>query len=129
MALIRLDPDAAIDYIPVFDRDNVIDPLIIKCRYVPRKLHLEFTDVLSRSLEGITDRQKRVDIQRACDRDQFCKQVIEIKNYFEADGKTPIADPGTFYDSVDGDLVFEIIEAITTQSKLTEGQRKNLKAG
>jgi hypothetical protein len=124
MALIQLDPDKIIDYVPEFDRANTTDPLIIRCKYVPRKLALEYADIIARSFDGVMDQQKRIQIERACNKDQFCKQVVEIVNY-TAEGGGPITDPAEFYDSVDGTLIFEILDAMVTQSKLTEGQRKN----
>jgi len=127
MALILLDPDKIVDYVPEFDRKNTEDPLIIRCKYVPRKLSLEFNDVIARAWGNVTDTHKRIEIERACNRDQFIKQVVEVKNFIDGGGKE-IIDPGVFYDSVDATLIFEIMDAMVTQSKLTGGQRKNLPA-
>lgn len=127
MALILLDPDKIVDYVPEFDRKNTEDPLIIRCKYVPRKLSLEFNDVIARAMQGVTDLHKRVQIERSCNKDQFMKQVSEVKNFTGPDGKKT-SDSGIFYDSVDATLIFEIMDAMVTQSKLTEGQRKNLPA-
>jgi len=124
MALILLDPDKIIDYVPDFDRKNIVDPLIIRCKYVPRKLSLEFNDIIARAMQGVTDLHKRVEIERACNKEQFIKQVVEVKNFTDEEGKS-VSDPGIFYDSVDSILIFEIMDAMVTQSKLTEGQRKN----
>jgi hypothetical protein len=128
MALIQLDPDKIIDYVPLFDRKNTKDPLIVRCKYVPRKLSVAFSDVIARAIQEVSDRQKRVDIQRACDKEQFCKQVVEIKNFFD-DELNEITDPAIFYDMVDTNLIFEILEAMVNQSILTEGQLKNLEPG
>ena len=123
MALIILDPDQIIEYIPVSQRKEEA-PVTICCKYINRAQFLKYTDKIAHRLRGKSDPEERLEIQRECDREQFCRQVVEVRNVTDAAGNE-VTDPGEFYDSVDAELIYEIQDALGRQATLTEGQRKN----
>ena len=128
MALIRIDPDAINEYVPIAERKNTKDPLYIKCKFVPHRMAVEFNRIIIRAFGDERDRQRREEIEDTCNRDQFLRQVTGVVNFLDTDGKTPITDVGIFYDSVDGILMNELLSAILDQGTLTAGQRKNFTA-
>jgi len=128
MALIILDENEIIDYVPVRERGEE-NPLIIRCKYVNRALALQFSDRIAERWKGVTGMEQRLKIERVVNREQFGEQVVEIKNFYDSDEETMITDPLIFYDKVDGDLVAEILDAMMSQAELTKGQSKNFGAG
>ena len=57
-------------------------------------------------------------------REQFCENVKRIENY-SVKGRE-ITDPAEFFDVADNAYISEIIEAMESSAKLSEGQVKNL---
>jgi hypothetical protein len=131
MALITLDPETIIEYIPKFERDNAnsIDPLIVKLRYMPHKKYLDYLSAMTREMSTTSDPERQTRISKSHDRKMFCEHVIGFENWNKLDGTKEDDDPGAFYDRNDKELIYEIQSAIQDSGKLTEFQRKNLPAG
>lgn len=129
MALITLDPETINEYIPEFDRENSVDPLIIKMRYMPHKKYLEYITMMTREMGTTNDTEKQSQISRAHDRKMFCDHVVGFENWLKLDGTKEPDDPGAFYDRNDKGLIYEIQTAIQESGVLSKGQRKNLPAG
>lgn len=128
MALIKLNKDQAIPYVPLFDRKNTKDPLTVYIKYVPAVLHDEFFSKLQNQVSEVTNLMARAEISQAHDKEMFIKQVVKVENFTDQDGKK-IDDMSVFYDSIDNNLRSEIIAAMVSQSILTAGQRKNFEGG
>ena len=86
MALIQVDPDKAIEYVPVFDRGNKKDPLIVHIKFVSSLVYEEYLRDLQNEGKGITDDKKRVEITKAHDENMFMKQVVKVENFLDSDG-------------------------------------------
>jgi hypothetical protein len=124
MALTELDPDKAVEYIPLFDRKNTENPLIIHIKYTSSKVYEGFLNDLAREAKTATNEESRVKINMAHDRSVFLKQVVKVENFLDSEGKE-IKDVGRFYDAIDFHLKNEILETMISMGRLEEGQRKN----
>lgn len=124
MALIQVDPDKAIEYVPVFDRGNKEDPLIVHIKFVSSLVYEEYLRDLQNEGKGITDDKKRVEITKAHDENMFMKQVVKVENFLDSDGNQ-VKDVKLFYQSIDYQLKMEILHAMISTAELTKGQRKN----
>ena len=69
----------------------------------------------------VTEISTRVTVE--VQREQFCENVKGIKNFF-VNGRE-ITDPAEFFEIADNGTVTEIIEAMESSAKLSEGQIKN----
>ena len=124
MAIISFDPDAIIDYIPEYagNRESE-DPCIVKLKYVPYSRVQHYARILSAKTHGEKDYSKIAEITQGIQRKQFIENVDSIYGYYV--GVNEVMDASGFYETADTDLVIEVIRAMESQSKLTEGQRKN----
>lgn len=123
MALIQLDPNEIIDFIPQRFRGEK-EPLIVRCKYVNRSLFLQYTDRMAERMRGV-EIENRLAIERLVNKEQFQEQVVEVLNYYAPDGKTPITDPGEFYEKEDAELIGEVLDAMMRKAELLKGQAKN----
>lgn len=123
MAIIGFSKDALTDFVPAFNGNrNSPDPCAVKLRFVPYGKILEYRKRIEVRMHGAqpTDYQR---VAREVQREQFVENVASVSGYFC--GEKELKDPGEFYDNADHDLVVEIIRAMESTQKLTEGQRKN----
>lgn len=124
MAIISFDKDALIDYVPAFggnrDSDN---PCIVKMKFVPYSKIQHYSRLIAARTKNLSDPSKVTEISQEIQKKQFVENVDFISGYFV--GSREVTDPGEFYDTADTDLVIEILKAMESASKLTEGQRKN----
>jgi hypothetical protein len=124
MALIQIDPEKAVEYVPVFDRLNKKNPLIVHIKYVPSLVYEEYLRELQTEGKGVTDEKKRLEISKAHDENMFLKQVVKVENFLDSDGNQ-VTDVKVFYKSIDHQLKMELIHAMVNTAELTAGQRKN----
>jgi hypothetical protein len=124
MALIRLDPNELILFIPRFERNNHKDPLTVHIKYVSAVCRDEYLRRMGLELKDAGTDLRKLEITRAHDKEMFCKQIVKIDNYVNADG-SPIEDVAVFYESIDWALRSELLGAMEDQATLTAGQRKN----
>jgi len=125
MAIISFDPDGIIEYMPAYggNRDSE-DPCVVGIRFVSYSKIQHYSRVISAKTKGVTDPSKITEVTQGIQRKQFVENVENIVGYFV--GSKEVTEPGEFYDTADTDLVLEIIQAMESVVKLTEGQVKNL---
>lgn len=124
MAIISFDKDALVDYIPEYggNRDS-FDPCIVRLKFVPYSRVQHYSRVIAARTRGISDPPKITEATQEVQRKQFVENVDSIYGYYV--GEREVVEPDEFYDTADTDLVIEIIRAMESHAKLTEGQKKN----
>ncbi|MBI5562757.1 MAG: hypothetical protein HY894_07915 [Deltaproteobacteria bacterium] len=124
MAIISFDKDALIDYVPEHggNRDS-FDPCVVRLRYVPYSRVQQYARVLAARNKGINDPARAAEITQHVQKKQFTENVEGISGYYVEERE--VTDPDEFYETADTDLVVEIIRAMESTARLTEGQRKN----
>lgn len=124
MAIVSFDRDSIIDYIPEYggNRES-LDPCIVSLRFVPYSRVQEYSRLLAARTRGLADQARIAELTQSVQRKQFVENVECIQGYYV--GEMRISDPGEFYDTADTDLVLEVIRAMESNSRLSEGQRKN----
>lgn len=124
MAIISLDREMAVDFIPEYGGNRDSDtPCIVRLKFVPYSRIQHYSRLIAARTKSATDPAKVTEVSQEIQRRQFVDSVESITGYYI--GEREIKDPGEFYDSADTDLILEIIRAMESSSKLTEGQRKN----
>jgi hypothetical protein len=124
MAIISFDRDAVIDYIPEYAGNRNSDtPCVVMLRFVPYSRVQHYARVIAARARALSDPTKAAEVAHEVQKKQFVENVEMISGYFVGD--EPVTDPGEFYDTADTELVTEIIKAMESHAKLTEGQRKN----
>ena len=124
MAIISFDPHSTVDYIPEYggNRDGD-EPCVVSLRFVPYSRIQHYSRVIAAQTKGESDAAKAAEITQGVQRRQFVESVESISGYYV--GELEVTDSGQFYDTADTDLVIEVIRAMESAQKLTEGQRKN----
>ncbi len=124
MAIISFDTESVIDYLPEYsgNRDTV-DPCVVKLKFVPFSRLQQYSRLLAARSKNITDDGRVAEVSLSIQKKQFCDNVESVSGYFVESSE--VVDPETFYETADTELVVEIMDAMVSNSKLTEGQRKN----
>lgn len=130
MAISSFSQDTIIEYTPESERGSD-NPCVIKTKFVSFARVQHYANIIERKvgedIRGIKDVNKRVELKtrvaREVQRQQFVENVVGVENY-SVDGKS-ITTAAELYDAADNDLITEIIMAMESSSRLTEGQRKN----
>ncbi len=122
MALHGFSEDDIIEYVPESERGSE-DPCIVRLRFVPYSRVKHYSQVLASRIQGVTKNAKIVEQTQKVQRKQFTNSVESISGYYL--GGEEVTDTGVFYDTADSDLIVEILGAMESHSKLTEGQAKN----
>ena len=124
MAIVSFDREALIDYVPEYagNRES-FDPCVVRLRYVPYSRVQHYARILAARNKGIQDPARSTEIVHHIQKKQFTENVESICGYYVEDRE--VCDPETFYDTADTDLIIEIIRAMESTSRLTDGQRKN----
>lgn len=124
MAIISFDKEALIDYVPEYsDNRDSLDPCVVRLRYVPYSRVQHYARILAARNKGVQDPARFAEITQHIQKRQFTESVESVLGYFVEDRE--IVDPEVFYETADTELVIEIIRAMESISRLTEGQRKN----
>lgn len=124
MAIISFSKDTLVDYVPTYGNNRESsDPCIVRLRFVPYSKVQDYSRQIAARLKGVTDPAKQTDISREIQKRQFMESVDSISGY-TVDGKN-ITTAEDFYDTADTDLIIEVIKAMESASKLSEGQKKN----
>jgi len=125
MAIISFDKNTLVDYVPEYGNNRTsVDPCIVRLRPVPYSKVQEYSRILSaRSTAAKGDVVKLTDTAREVQKKQFTENVESVSGYFVGDRE--VTDAECFYESADTDLIIEILRAMESMSKLSEGQRKN----
>lgn len=125
MAIIGFDKDAVIDYAPEYggNRDSE-NPCVVRLRFVPYSKVQQYSRLIAlKNKDAKNDTTKAIECAQAVQKKQFCESVESVSGYFVAGRE--VTDPAEFYDTADTDLILEIIRAMESSARLTEGQRKN----
>ena len=125
MAIISFDKDALIDYAPEYggNRDSDI-PCIVRLRFVPYSKLQQYSRLIAlRNKDAKSDVTKAIEAAQAIQKKQFVESVEGVSGFL-VNGRE-VADPAEFYETADTDLILEIIRAMESSARLTEGQRKN----
>ena len=124
MSIVSFDKESIVDYIPEYggNRESS-DPCVVSLRFVPYSRVQEYSRLLAARTRGVADSVKVAELTQHVQRKQFVENVENISGYFV--GSMKVTSPGEFFDTADTDLVLEVIRAMESNSRLTEGQRKN----
>lgn len=125
MAIISFDKDVLIDYVPEYggNRDSE-NPCVVRLRYVPYSKVQHYSRLIAlKNKDAKNDVTKTIEAAQAIQKRQFVESVESVSGFFINEREVP--DSAEFYDTADTDLVLEIIRAMESSAKLTEGQRKN----
>ncbi len=124
MAIISFDRDAVVDYIPEYggNRESV-DSCVVRLKFVPYSRVQHYSRMIAARAKGLSDPQKVTEVSQQVQKNQFVENVESVSGYYV--GEREVTDPAEFYETADTDLVVEIIKAMESHSRLTEGQRKN----
>jgi hypothetical protein len=130
MAIITFDETEVVEYVPRSERGEK-NPTVVGMHRLPFKTVEKYSRMVT---EGFG--RKQVDVTRVAEqsrsvqRKQFSEGIAWIKNYFVIKGgvKREITTPEEFYDVIDNGLMAELIGAMESTEKLTEGQLKNFVA-
>ncbi len=124
MALISFDKDTIIDYIPSYGNNRDSDnPCIVRMKYIPYSRVQHYGKLLAAKAKNVHDAVKVAEAGQEIQRKQFTESVESISGY-SVNGRD-VTDPSELYDTADTDLILELIRAMESQQKLSEGQRKN----
>ena len=124
MAIISFDKDALVDFVPEYGKNRGSEnPCVVRLRFVPFKRIQHYRQLMDARNKGVLDPGKITENSQTVQRQQFIESVDLVSGYFVGDRE--VGDPGEFYDTADADLVVEILLAMISNEKLSEGQRKN----
>ena len=124
MSIVSFDKESVVDYIPEYggNRESS-DPCVVSLRFVPYSRVQEYSRLLAARARGVADPVKVAELTQHVQKRQFVENVENVSGYFV--GVTKVTNPGEFFDTADTDLVLEVIRAMESTSRLTDGQRKN----
>lgn len=124
MSIVSFDKDSVVDYIPEYggNRESA-DPCVVSLKFVPYSRVQEYSRLLAARTRGVADPVKVAELTQHVQKKQFVENVEGVSGYFV--GATKVTSAGEFFDTADTDLVLEVIRAMESTSRLTEGQRKN----
>ena len=123
MALISFDKDTLIDFIPAYAGNRDSDsPCIVRLKFVPYSKVQQYSKLIAARTKGVADNGKITEIAQDMQKKQFMESVEGISSYFI--GAKEIIDPAEFYESADSELIIEIIRAMESAQKLSDGQKK-----
>ena len=124
MAIISFDTDSVIDYIPSYGGNRDSDePCVVKLRFVPYSKVQQYSRLIAARTKGVGDPSRAAELTQSVQRKQFVDNVEAVSKYYV--GEREVTDPGEFYDSADTEFIIEIIRAMESHHRLTEGQVKN----
>jgi hypothetical protein len=124
MAIVSFDTESVIDYLPEYggNRDT-IDPCVIRLKFVPFSRLQQYSRLLAARTKGVTDSARVSEVSQSIQKKQFTDNVESVSGYFVESRE--VTDPEGFYETADTELVLEVISAMESHAKLSEGQRKN----
>ena len=126
MALISFDKDTVIEYVPAYGNNRESEnPCVVRLKFVPYSRVQHYAKLLSAKARNTNDSGKMTEAGQEIQRKQFVENVEGVSGYCIGDRE--VKDPGEVYDTADMEFVHEIIRAMESQQKLSEGQKKNFK--
>ena len=130
MGIICFDQDAVIPYVPEYGGNRESDePTVINLRFIPHSKVQHYSRLILAKTKGLNnDAEKTAKVLSSVQKQQFLESVDSIDNYYvrDAEGNTKeVKDAEGFYQTADNDLIIEVLKAMESQQKLSEGQIKN----
>lgn len=129
MAIISFDKTKIIDYVPVYGgnrnppRSAEEKPCVVKLKFVPYAKVQEYSTLIMSRTAATNDAEQKSEILQSIQRKQFLDSVESISGYV-IDGQE-VTSPEDFFETADADLIYEVLKAMESSSKLSEGQLKN----
>ena len=132
MAIISFDKDKTVDFVPEYNGNrnepNTVDgvqeaPCIVKLKYVPYAKVQEYAALMAARTNAAKDVTFSSEILQAVQKKQFLDSVQSVSGYI-IDGEE-VTSAEKFFDTADAELIYEILKAMESSAKLTEGQIKN----
>ena len=125
MAIITVAKDDVIDYVPASERGSD-DPTVVGLKHVTFAMAQQYERLIAQQAKGAAPAQmleRTAEATRHVQRKQFIDNVAYVKNYFVRDRE--ITTGAELYEVADQALIMELIRAMESSAKLTEGQLKN----
>ena len=123
MAIISFSKDLLVDYIPEYGGNrNSESPCVVRLKYIPHSMVQSYSRIIAARLKNVND-DRRVEVLHEIQKKQFVESVESVSGYF-LDGNE-VVSPSEFYDTAPSELIYELIKAMESSQKLSEGQRKN----
>ena len=124
MAIISFDKDAVIDYVPEYAGNRSSEePCVVRIRFVPYSRIQHYSRLIAARTKGAVEAARITEASQEVQKRQFVENVESVAGYFI--GSREVTDPAEFYETAGIDLIIEVLKAMESQSKLSEGQRKN----
>src|SRR3990172_8772627 len=126
MAIISFDKDTVVEYVPAYGGNRNSDaPCVVRLKFVPYSRVQHYARLISAKAKGAAINEKISEIAQEIQKKQFVESVESVSGYFIGDRE--VISPVEFYETADTELILELIKAMESQQKLSEGQRKNFK--
>lgn len=124
MAIILFDRDALVDYIPEYGGNRASEsPVVVRIRPVMHARIQDYTRQIAIKNKGLQEPGKFLEASYEVQKKQFIENVESVSGLFI--GEREVTTAAELYELADRDLIVEIIAAMESASKLSEGQRKN----
>lgn len=122
MAIVSFDKEKVTEYVPASQRGSE-DPCVIGVKFVPFGRVKEYASIISTRTKGISDPLRVKEIALEVQKRQFLENIASVKNFFIGDRE--VTGVEEFYENADAELIYELIQAMESSAKLSEGQKKN----
>ena len=132
MAIISFDQTKTMEYMPEYggkrNEPRKVDgeyekPCVVKLKLVPYAKIQEYASLIASRNKAINDSSRYSEVLQGVQRTQFLASVESISGFI-MDGRE-ITEPEEFFNNADAELIYEILAAMESSAKLTEGQAKN----
>ena len=124
MAIESFDPANLIDYVPAYAGNRGSDdPCVVSLKFVPYARVQHYARLIAARQRNAADPVKLTEVSQEIQKKQFVESVDKVSGFF-IEGRE-VTEANEFYETADTELIIEIIQAMESQQKLTEGQRKN----
>lgn len=124
MAIAGFERDKTYHYIPEYagNRDSE-SPCVIGLRFVSHARMNDYSAMIASKTKGVRDSGELQKIGEEVQRRQFIDNVVTVEGYLLGDKE--VKDATTLYETADKDLVYEIIKAMESGTKLSAGLKKD----
>lgn len=122
--IVSFNKETVIDFMPEYGGNREgSDPCVVSLKFIPYSKVQYYAKILKSKTANMVDASDIQDTGFEVQAQQFYDSVQSVKNFF-VDGKE-VKTAKELYASADSELVIEIIKAMESSQKLSEGQVKN----